>query len=198
MVLIFVALLAGELIQEVLLYPNIAIIVSDGVANLFRFLNYDVIRINSSKGVGVSFNDFFRRISPTDVDVLHGLMSASCIVFSPFLALTTDYFLHNLKKFIENKNVKIRSTIHAILKMCIILLLFLPFTFFRFVIILTIFLFLWDTVLWPAHYTIAHDIIGNWILILGIIFIYCYLMYSDYWKAQIIKLKNKLSKEKDD
>lgn len=194
LILILVALLAGALIQKVLLYPDIAILVRDAVTILFRSLNYEVIQVNSSKGIGVSFNDFFRYINPDEVDVLHGLLSAGCIVFSPFLAITTDYMLHNVKRFIENGNLDVHSGIKISLKIFILLLLFLPFTFFRFVIILIIFLILWDSVLWPAHYTIGHDIIGNWVLIPGIILIYCYLMYKDYWKTQINKFLKKSTK----
>lgn len=191
--LILVAILSRVFIQEVFLYPDIAVIVRDNVIIFFRYLNYDIVEVNSSKGIGVSFKDFFRYVTPTDVDILHGVLIAGCIVFWPFLALATDYLMHNIKKFIENENINIQSGIAVFLKMCIILLLFLPFTFFRYVIILIIFLFLWDSLWWPAHAAIGHQIIGNWILIPGIVLIYNYLMYKYYWKTQFNKyLKNLL------
>lgn len=176
------ALQAGLLIQTIL-YPDVAYIVRDAVASLFRSFDFSVIKRNSTKGIGISFNDYGYS-TPTDVDVVHGLMSSGCIVVSPFLALATDYLFHNLKKFIEEDGVSVQTGFKILLKEFVILGLFLPFTFFRFVIILLVFLFLWNSPLWPIHYTIGHDLIGNIVLILGIILVYCYLMYLDYWKTQ--------------
>lgn len=182
LVAIVAALLIGEYLQEALLYPDIAYMVRDAITLLFRRLNFTVIKVNSPKGIGVSFNDYARLITPTDPDVLHGALTAQCIVFSPFLALATDYFLHNYRKYI--KGDKQQSGLKALIITGIILILFLPFTFFRFALILIIFLILWDSFLWPVHYFIGHDLIGTWILIPIIVLIYCFAMYRDNLKTQ--------------
>lgn len=186
-VFIIGALLIGQLIQKTFLYPDIAFFIRDSATVLFRALQFDVIRVNSSKGIGVQFNDY-AYATPEEVEVLHALLSAGCISFSFFLALTTDFSFHNLKKVIKERKVNIKTGFMIILKAILLLLLFLPYTFFRFIIIIMIFLLLWDTAFWSAHYAIAHDLIGNLILSFGTVLVYCYLMYKEYWKAQIEKI----------
>lgn len=194
-ILIIGALVVGQLIEKALLYPDVAFFVRDGATFIFRAFQFDVIRVEiPGKGIGVQFNDYGH--TTPEVEVVHALLGAGCIVFSLFLALATDYSFHNLKKFLKKVfnegNFDVQAGVKILLKAILLILLFLPFTFFRFVIIIIIFLLIWDTILWPAHMTIAHDIIGNLILTVGTVIIYCYLMYKEYWKAQIEKNLEKI------
>ena len=116
MCLIVVALIIGLLIQEFFLYPVVAYLVRDVVTCLFRSIGFLIINVNSSKGVGLSFNDYVIITGPTEVDVLHGVLSASCISFAPFLALTTDYSIYRITKLINEEEIKFRTISNIIIK----------------------------------------------------------------------------------
>ncbi|NHJ03101.1 MAG: hypothetical protein EAX86_13270 [Candidatus Heimdallarchaeota archaeon] len=184
LIFLLLAILIGEEIQRIILYPEVALIVSDGVIFLFQCFGFNAARIETPKGIGVVFYDHF---NPTDVEVLHALMNAGCIVFSLFLALAMDYNLHNLKLYFIKDNKDTKQLIRHFLISGMVLILFFPSTFVRFLVILLIFLLLWNTPLWPLHYAIGHDLMGNWTLIFGTIILYCVFMYRDYWKTQISK-----------
>lgn len=191
MSLILVALILGGLITEFILYPKIAYLVRDTVSWVFRSVGFYIINVNSSKGIGLSFNDYVIITSPTEVDVLHGVLTAGCITFSPFLALATDYSIYHITKLINEEEIKFRTISSIIIKTCLLVFFFLPFTFFRFVLILMVFLLLWNTPLWAMHYSIGHDLIGNVILFTILISMYCFLVHSEYWKHQFLTLKQR-------
>jgi len=169
MSLILVALILGGLITEFILYPKIAYLVRDAVSWVFRSIGFYIININSYKGIGLSFNDYVVRTSSTEIDVLHGVLTAGCITFPPFLALATDYFSHHISKINNEEEIEFKIILRLVLKTLLLLIFFLPFTFFRFVLILLVFLLLWNTPLWAMHYSIGHDLIGNVILFTNLI-----------------------------
>ncbi len=165
------AIFLGTLLQ-VMLFPRLAIVIRDWTAVLFEILGFRIQKFSTSNKIGLMFPEY---ANPTVVEIVHGALVPGCLGI-PILTCYLTYF--SFTSF-YNRRIGLNQRFYKplILKYLIITTWFLILRVLRYFLILLTFLCLWNTILWPFHYIIGHDIIGYLVEGIGIL---CFLIFVHY------------------
>ncbi|MFW9997474.1 MAG: hypothetical protein ACFFD4_35870, partial [Candidatus Odinarchaeota archaeon] len=160
MLILLAGLLVGDQLEEIL-YPATAYLIRDITGGILELAGLNVATVDHPKGKGLVLNDF-RRVVNGEAESIHGLLSPHCVVIWPFTMITGYYLLRKVQPVLEGKE-KRNETVNKqlFLKAALLVACSVPFSVLRFLVILIIFIILWNTPLWTYHYTIGHDITGS-------------------------------------
>jgi len=158
-------------------------------------LGFDIGDFNKG-AIGLAFRDFAYVLNG-EGEILHAGMVAGCLVTFPSLVIFADFFWTECVNYYEKrKPFNFRSVGRTILVLLCFLVFIFPITLVRFIGILIVFLFIWDTPLWELHFIIGHDLIGN-LFVLSPVLIYTYLYHNEWLISLYLRFKQRFLKKND-